>query len=234
MKTPSQHRLVAIVGGSGAGKGWLAGRLGLLLGGQAGRLSLDDFYHDRSSISPGRRARLNFDSPDAIDWELARQTFHDCRAGRPARLPRYDFITHSRLPATTACSPRPLVLVEGLSLLVHADVREFFDLKVYLDCPSDLRLQRRLTRDVAERGRSPESVRSQFDGTVAPMHALHVEPQRRWADVILTQPFRREHVRQLSERLWTLLTDTAPLPAWMRVPFHHELLNLLECHDTQS
>jgi len=231
MKTLPENHLVAIVGGSGAGKGWLAERLGRLLGEQSCQLSLDNFYLDHSSVAPDRRERLNYDSPHAIDWNRAEQTLRDCKAGRTTQVPQYDFATHRRLPAATRWQPRPLVLVEGLSLLVRAPVRELFDLKIYLDCPPELRLCRRLTRDVAERGRTSAAVKRQFRTTVAPMHDRYVEPQQQWADVILAQPFRKADVLRLASRLWTLLTGAAPLQAWMRVPFHHELLTLLECHD---
>ncbi|HXA15241.1 MAG TPA: hypothetical protein VNW23_08960, partial [Opitutaceae bacterium] len=130
--------------------------------------------------------------------------------------------------------PKPLVLVEGLSLLLRAPVRQLFDLTIYLDCPPELRLQRRLTRDVAERGRSPDTVKRQFRSTVAPMHARYVEPQQKWADLILSQPFRKIDILHLGNRLWALLTAASPLQSWMRIPFHSRLLNLLECHDNTT
>lgn len=231
MKTTPSNRLVAIVGGSGAGKGWLVERLGRLLGEQACHLSLDDFYRDRASLAPSRRGCLNFDNPHAIDWNRAEQTLRDCQAGRITQVPRYDFASHRRLPAGALLQPKPLVLVEGLSLLVRPPVRHLFDLKIYLDCPLGLRLRRRLSRDVTERGRKPDEVKRQFRSTVAPMHARYVEPQRRWADLVLAQPFRKTDILQLAERLWSLLCAGSPLQSWMRVPFQSQLLNLLECHD---
>jgi uridine kinase len=231
MSPKPSNRLVAIVGGSGAGKGWLAGRLGVLLGEHACHLSLDSFYRDRSDLSPGRRGRLNFDSPEAIDWNRAEQALHDCRAGRTTQVPCYDFITHSRLKAAVPWTPRPLVLVEGLSLLDRAPLRPLFDLAIFLDCPAHLRLRRRLARDVAERGRSPGAVKRHFWNTVSPMHARYVERQRMWADLVLTQPFRRPDLHQLADRLWALMTAVSPLQGWMRIPFHNELLTVLESND---
>ncbi len=231
MKNVRSNHLVAIVGGSGAGKGWLVERLGRLLGEQACHLSLDSFYRDRTHLAPSRRKGPNFDSPCAIDWDRAEKALHDCQAGRATQVPCYDFITHRRLPAAVPWQPKPLVLVEGLSLLLRVSIRRLFDLKIYLDCPPELRLRRRLLRDVAERGRSAGAVKHQFRTTVTPMHARYVEPQQQWADLILAQPFRKTDVLQLASRLWTLLTATSPLQAWMRIPFHSELLNLLECHD---
>lgn len=234
MSVAPTPRLIAIVGGSGAGKGWLVDRLSRLLGQQACHLSLDSFFRDRSHLPVRRRERLNFDSPRAIDWERAGETLRDCRAGRVTEVPRYDFATHRRLPESATWLPRPLVLVEGLSLLVRAPIRRLFDLKIYLDCPSDLRFRRRLARDVAERGRSPASVRRQFQETVSPMHALHVEPQQRWADLVLAQPYHKADLLRLADRLWNLLTAYSPLQSWMRIPFRRELLNQFDHHDSRN
>ena len=230
--TPNpDNQLVAIVGGSGAGKSWLTERLVRLLGEQACYIALDDFYHDHSDLPVDRRAELNFDTPAAIDWQQAKQTLQDCQAGRPTRMPRYDFGTHQRLPSTDWWQPKPLALVEGLPLLVHAPIRELFTFKIYLDCPTELRLQRRLDRDVTDRGRTPDSVIRQFENTVNPMHALHIEPQQQWADIVLAQPFRKADLKRLANRLWLLLTDVSPLPEWLRLPFHSELFHHLEFYD---
>ena len=232
-KTPQNH-MIAIVGGSGAGKGWLVERLRRLLGERACHLPIDNFYRDRTNVVPGRRGSLNFDTPSAIDWARAEQAMRNCRDGRIARVPRYDFLAHRRLARATTLEPTPLVIVDGLSLLVHPPVRHLFDLKIYLDCPPGLRLRRRLASDVAERGRSAATVKRQFRSTVAPMHARFVEPQRQWADVILAQPFRKPDLILLADRLWALLSAASPLKEWMRVPFRSELLNLLEYHENPT
>ena len=234
MNTTTSNHLVAIVGGSGSGKGWLAERLGRLLGEQACHLSLDSFYRDRSHLAHRLRGRLNFDTPGAIDWTGAEQALRDCQAGRDTRVPRYDFTTHSRMDADVPLQPRPLVLVDGHLLLVRAAVRRLFDLKIYLDCPPGVRLRRRMNRDVVERGRSSAEARRQFRSTVAPMHARYVESQQRWADVVLSHPFRKPDILALADRLWVLLTAASPLQTWMRIPFNSELLTLLECNDPIS
>jgi uridine kinase len=190
-------KLIAIVGGSGAGKTWLADRLQQACGAAAGRLSLDDFYRDRSHLSPVRRAAINFDHPRAIDWPLVLQALRACREGRLARLPRYSFTTHTRLHQQEEWLPSSLVLMDGLWLFCRPTVRELFDLRIFLACATQLRLERRLARDVAERGRSAEAVREQFWKTVAPMHDQFVAPQARWADVILTEPPSEEEVQRL-------------------------------------
>lgn len=199
MKMINRTRLVAITGGSGAGKTWLAGWLQRALGTSAARLSLDNFYLDRSRLPREERAEINFDHPDAMDWPLFAQVLDDCRRGQPTRVPRYNFVTHTRLPVWDNFVPAPLLLVEGLWLLWQPHIRDRFDLKIFIDCADRLRLERRLARDVAERGRSAESVRTQFWKTVAPMHDQFVAPQAKYADIILQTPVANRELRGLVE-----------------------------------
>lgn len=197
MKSERPFRLIAIVGGSGAGKTWLANRLQQAAGHEAGRLSLDDFYRDRSNLAPVRRSAINFDHPRAIDWPLLLRVLRDCRAGRMTRLPRYNFVSHTRRHDPDAWLPSASILVEGLWLFLRPAVREMFDLKIFLACATPLRLERRLARDVAERGRTADAVREQFWKTVAPMHERFVAPQARWADIILTEPPSEKEIQRL-------------------------------------
>src|SRR5215475_2894614 len=117
--------MVAIVGGSGAGKSWLAERLQRSFKASARRLSLDDFYLDRSHLPPARRASLNFDNPGAIDWDCFETALQKLASGKPARVPLYDFETHSRVPRNRIFKPKPILLVEGLWLLRRRSVRRF-------------------------------------------------------------------------------------------------------------
>ena len=178
MKRTSQPLLVAIVGGSGSGKSWLAERLQALLGRRARCVSLDDFYRDRSHLSPRRRATLNFDHPRAIDWESVETVLQKLAAGEPAKLPSYDFRTHCRRSRLKVLRPASVVLVDGLWLLRRPAIRRLFQCRVFIACPGKVRLRRRLNRDMALRARSEESVRRQFRSTVQPMHARFVEPQK--------------------------------------------------------
>lgn len=189
---------MAIVGGSGSGKSCLADELKAALGASAGRLSLDDFYRDRSHLSPDRRARINFDDPKAIDWVLFERILNCCRHGRKTRIPSYDFNTHSRLTESKTLMPKPILLVDGLWLLHFRRIRRFFELRIFIDCPAKLRLQRRLARDAAERGRSAKSVREQFRKTVEPMHCEFVAPQTRWADIVFGGDWDNEEVKSVA------------------------------------
>ncbi|HVU33649.1 MAG TPA: uridine-cytidine kinase [Opitutaceae bacterium] len=223
MSATNDNLLIAIVGGSGAGKTWLVGRLCAILGEKACHLALDDFYRDRSHLPPSRRARLNFDVPHAIDWSDAGRVLRAGRAGTSTAVPQYDFATHSRRAETRRWSPAPVVLVEGLWLLRPPEVRRLFDLSIFLDAPENLRFSRRLARDTAERGYAPAAVRSRIQASVTPMHARYVEPQRRWADVVLAQPFQAADADRLAAALWPLLSARGVLPCGGRETFRNDL-----------
>jgi uridine kinase len=232
MNGASTVQLVAVVGGSGAGKGWLIARLCQLLGEDACHLQLDDFYRDRSHLPPGRRARVNFDVPQAIDWEWAARVLRDCRSGRSTTLPCYDFATYSRIDRTTAWTPRPIVLVDGLWLLRPPAVRALFHLKIFLDTPPKVRCTRRLARDVAERGYTRDTVERQLRTAVVPMHERYVEPQKKWADLVLAHPFVVTQLAALADRLCDLLERGAPRAARERPAFREELTALLTHHES--
>lgn len=193
--------LVAIVGGSGSGKTWLAEKLCAALGRSATRLSLDDFYRDRSRVPLTRRARINFDHPRAIDWALFERVLARCLAGLPARVPRYDFGTHARRAEWRQLRPRRIVLVDGLWLLHRRGLRRLFGASVFLECPAATRLKRRLARDLLNRGRTAASVRAQFRATVSPMHARYVQPQVRWAQQVIREIPTDCRVKELAEWL---------------------------------
>jgi uridine kinase len=188
--------IVAIVGGSGAGKSWLADKLTAALAPDAAGLSLDDFYRDRSHLSEARRARLNFDHPRAIDWAALEKALRRCLAGFPTALPCYDFASHCRLRKVRILKPKPIVIVEGLWLLRRPAIRRLFGFRVFLECPVRIRLRRRLDRDRRSRGRTGSSVKNQFWSTVEPMHERHVAPQSKFADLVLSgRPSSRDVAR---------------------------------------
>jgi uridine kinase len=228
MKSRTKSCLIAIVGGSGAGKSWLADQLHRIIGKGVSRLSLDDFYRDRSSLAPTRRDKINFDHPRAIDWPSVEQVLRDCQSGRPAHLPRYDFSTHTRSSHADLWQPTPLIIMDGLWLLHRPAVRRRFDFRIFIDCPARLRLRRRLERDATERGRTPASVRRQFSTTVAPMHQRYVEPQARWADVVLTSPIDGAELHQLADRIARPIMRDWLYRTWMRQPFEAALRTVKE------
>jgi len=193
--------LVAIVGGSGSGKSWLASRLEKSLSGRAGRISLDDFYRDRSHLSPGQRIRINFDNPGAIDWAEFKKVLASLAKGRSVRNPAYDFTTHSRRSHWRILKPKEVMLVEGLWLLRSPSLRRYFDLKIFLECCQSTRLRRRLDRDLKSRGRTRASVLQQFRTTVQPMHQKFIESQKKWADMVLPESFSGREASLLSRNI---------------------------------
>ena len=145
----------------------------------------DSYYRDLSQLPLEERRKFNFDHPDALDTPLLVQHLQELRQGHSVQIPEYDFATYCRLPQTRTVGPRPVVILEGILILVEPTLRALIDLKIYVDTDADLRLIRRIERDIAERGRTIQSVIEQYMGTVRPMHLEFVEPSKRYADVII-------------------------------------------------
>lgn len=182
-------RFIVIAGGSGSGKSRLAGRLQQALGPRTSLITLDHFYHDLAHLPLAERDLVNFDHPDAIDWPAVQAVVASLKSGLTAEIPRYDFATHTRLERGDRLDATPWVVLEGLWPLKCEAIRSACTLSVFIDCPSDVRLCRRIARDTLERGRSEESVRRQYVDFVAPMHELHVQPQLGDADLVFGPDF---------------------------------------------
>lgn len=213
MNTETTCKLIALTGGSGAGKTWLADRLCREFGDEAMPLSLDDFYRDLSHLNASEREKTNFDHPDAIDWPLFEDVLRKLKNGVTVSAPHYDFVSHTRLTEWESRTPAPLIVVEGLWLLWHPPVRQLFDLRVFLDCVQSLRWQRREARDLEERGRTPDSIRKQFWNVVAPMHDRFVEEQKAWADVLIEQSITQTEFGRLAAAIRALRTGPLPTPS---------------------
>ncbi|ABI64340.1 uridine kinase [Maricaulis maris] len=183
--TPPETRLVAIVGGSASGKTRLAHAIADAAP-DGYVIKEDDYYLDAASLANFDPATFNFDEPAAKDHGLLMSHLAALKAGQAVDIPQYDFTTHSRAPQTRHCRPASLIVVEGLHAVASEALASVFDLIVYVSATRPVRFERRLQRDVAERGRTPESVKHQFDTIVEPMHTLHVEPQKPLADLIVT------------------------------------------------
>jgi uridine kinase len=204
--------VLGISGGSGAGKTVLANALVQMFT-QVCLLDLDSYYLDRRDLSPEARRHLNFDEPAAIDVRLLLRHLTHLRKGAEITKPIYSFATHSRVGASHV-SPAPLVIIEGLHVLWWPTLRRHFDVKVYVDCPADIRLLRRIDRDTRERGRSAKSILDQHIATVRPMHDKYVEPCRQHADVIVTSDPLERALTMIAARLrqlgFTALSQISP------------------------
>jgi len=180
--------IIGISGGTGSGKTTVANRiLETVSADEVVFIQQDLYYRNLKDMPLDYRNAANFDHPDALDNDLLINHLKKLRAGEPVELPIYDFRTHSRLPATTRIESKPIVILEGILIFAEARLREQLDIKVFVDTPDDIRFIRRLRRDIAERGRTMDSVIEQYVATVRPMHMQFVEPSKRYADVIIPE-----------------------------------------------
>jgi uridine kinase len=180
--------IIGISGGTGSGKTTVANRiLESVSANEVVFIQQDLYYRDLKDMPLDYRNAANFDHPDAVDNELLINHLKKLNAGEPVELPIYDFKTHSRLPATTRVEPKRIVIVEGILIFAEPRLLEQMDIKIFVDTPDDLRFIRRLRRDIAERGRTLDSVIDQYIATVRPMHMQFVEPSKRFADVIIPE-----------------------------------------------
>ncbi len=183
-----QPVLIGVAGGSGSGKTTVSQAILERVGRE--RIAFvqhDAYYRDRSHLPFEERVRLNYDHPDSLETDLLVAHLKELRAGRVVEMPQYDFAKHVRKKETRRLEPQPLILVEGILIFVDRALREMFDIKIFVDTDADLRLLRRLQRDIAERGRTMESVIHQYLETVRPMHLEFVEPSKRYADLIIPE-----------------------------------------------
>ena len=180
--------VVGVAGGSGSGKTTVVRRIVETLGdGQVTVLEHDRYYRDRNDLRFEERAALNYDHPDSLETDLLVRHVATLRAGGTVDVPVYDFARHARQRTTDRRAPRRAIIVEGILIFTDAALRELMDVKVFVDTDDDTRFIRRLQRDLAERGRTVQSVIDQYLGTVKPMHLDFVEPSKRYADIIIPQ-----------------------------------------------
>ena len=179
---------IGVAGGTGSGKTTVANEILRRVGiHRIVTVNQDRYYHDLAHLDEARRIHHNFDHPAAIEEQLLVEHIRSLKHCQPADLPVYDFTRHVRTDATETAPPKPVILIEGILVLALPALRDLLDVKIFVDTDSDLRFIRRLRRDMAERGRSLDSVVEQYQSTVRPMHLEFVEPSKRWADVIIPE-----------------------------------------------
>lgn len=200
--THDRPLLIGIAGGSGSGKTTIAMAVMEEIGeGQAAHIAHDAYYRHQPEVPFEERAKVNYDHPNSLETELLIEHLAELRAGNSVEVPEYDFSEHLRQSDWRTVEPRPVIIVEGILILAEADLREMLDLKVYVDTDPDLRILRRLERDIAERGRSRESVVAQYQDTVRPMHLQFVEPSKRYADLIIPHGYNSSAVGTLVQMI---------------------------------
>ena len=178
--------VIGIAGGTGSGKTTVVNQIiQELPEGEVCVISQDSYYKDTSHLPFDKRAKINFDHPKAIDFDLLVAHLKELKKGNAIEQPIYSFIEHNRTKETITMYPKKVIIVEGILILTHTDIRELFDIKLYVHADSDERLIRRLRRDMSERGRDLDEVINRYQNTLKPMHQQFIEPTKEFADIII-------------------------------------------------
>ncbi len=178
--------IIGIAGGTGSGKTTVVHQImNELPQTEVGIISQDSYYKENKGLSFEERALINFDHPRAIDFDLLVSHLKELKEGRTVEQPVYSFVTHNRTDDTVITHPRKVMIVEGILILANPELREMFDVKIFVHADSDERLIRRLKRDIAERGRDMEEVLNRYQNTLKPMHQQFIEPTKAFADIII-------------------------------------------------
>ena len=199
--------VIGVAGGSGSGKSTLVSKLQeAFLGEDVTMLCHDFYYKERSELTYEERTRLNYDHPQAFDTEMLVEHIKSLKNNLPIEHPVYSFVEHNRTSETVTVMPSKVVIVDGILIFENKELRDLMDIKVYVDTDADVRLARRILRDVCDRGRSMQSVIDQYITTVKPMHEEFVEPSKKYADVIIPEGgFNSVAVRMLIQNIRSLI-----------------------------
>lgn len=186
MNTLGANIVIGIAGGTGSGKTTLAKKIQSLLGDQAIIIEQDAYYKDFSYLSSEEKALVNFDNPDSIDFQQLCADISTLKNGENIQKPIYDFKTHSRQANSILISPKTVIIVEGILIFTQESLNDLYDFKIYVDVQDDIRILRRIERDIQERGRTFTSVKQQYLSSAKPMHEKFVEPSKYHADIIVS------------------------------------------------
>jgi uridine kinase len=201
--------VVGIAGGTGSGKTTVAHKLASAMpAGRCVTIEHDAYYRDQSHLSPEERATINYDHPASLESPLLATHLRELRGGRAVEVPIYDFANHTRRAETRAVAPARVIVVEGILVFSEPALREQMDIRIFVDTDADIRLMRRIRRDLEHRGRTFQSVRDQYYATVRPMHLEYVEPSKRWADLIIPEGGdNRVALDIVLGRLWQIVNE---------------------------
>jgi len=180
--------VIGIAGGTGSGKSTVARNIVSQMPNETiAIIDYDSYYKDRQDLTFEERCQLNYDHPDSLETALLVEHIRKLKAGESVEVPIYDFKTHSRSKETRPVSPTQILVVEGILTFVEKALRDEFDMKIFVDTDADIRVFRRIRRDIEDRGRTFQSIREQYYNAVRPMHLQFIEPSKRWADVIFPE-----------------------------------------------
>ena len=179
-------KIIGVAGGTGSGKTTVVKKIVEALPPHyVAVVPLDSYYNDTSDMTDAERKAINFDHPDAFDWELLNKHVRQLKAGEAAEQPTYSYILSNRLPETVHVEPKPVILIEGIMTLVNKELRDMMDIRIFVDTDSDERLIRNIQRDVVERGRTVDMVIDRYLEVLKPMHEQFIEPSKKYADIII-------------------------------------------------
>ena len=179
--------VIGIAGGTGSGKTTLMNNLISRFQGDVTVLSHDNYYKRHDELTYEERTKLNYDEPDALETDLMAKHLDILRSGRSIDCPVYDFSAHNRSDKTIRIDPKPVIIVEGILIFENQELRDLMDIRIFVDTDADVRLCRRIKRDVEKRGRSLDSVLTQYQNTVKPMHERYVEPSKKFANLVVPE-----------------------------------------------
>jgi len=219
---PIPSFVVGIAGGTGAGKTTIARQVTESVEQAVTRFPLDNYYEDLTHLDVDERQAVNYDHPSAFEWELVREHLESLLSGQPIEMPQYDFGVHDRTDETVTVEPTDVVVVEGIFALHDPAVVDMLDLRLYVETDADVRILRRIRRDVVERDRDLEGVMEQYLGTVKPMHEQFVEPTRGRADIVIPEGANSVAVNLLSEKVQAEMQGEA-VRRWERAELEESL-----------
>ncbi|MGB2483930.1 MAG: uridine kinase [Flavobacteriaceae bacterium] len=201
--------IIGIYGGTGSGKTTIVNMIAShFSSNDIEIISQDSYYKDNSDISYEDRCKLNFDHPDAIDFNLLHKHLKNLRKGETVEQPIYDFKIHNRLKKTIQIKPKKILILEGILIMCHAEIRSIFDLKIFINANSKTRMERRIKRDIAERGRSRDEVLKRYIETLKPMHEKFIEPTKIYANYIIENQFDNKlNIDELLEKMKLYLNE---------------------------
>ncbi|MFC6824790.1 uridine kinase [Halopelagius fulvigenes] len=202
--------VIGIAGGTGAGKTTVARLITENVGESVTRIPLDNYYEDQSHLDVRERESVNYDHPSAFEWELLREQLSTLLEGRAIEMPQYDFEIHNRRDETVRVEPTDVVILEGILALYDEEINEMLDLRLYVETDADVRILRRIQRDVIDRGRDLEGVIDQYLSTVKPMHEQFIEPSKKHADLIIPEGANSVAVNLLEEKVQAEVGGDAP------------------------
>ena len=201
--------IIGIYGGTGSGKTTIVNMIAShFSSNDIEIISQDSYYKDNSDISYEDRCKLNFDHPDAIDFNLLHRHLKNLRKGETVEQPIYDFKIHNRLKKTIQIKPKKILILEGILIMCHAEIRSIFDLKIFINANSKTRMERRIKRDIAERGRTRDEVLKRYIETLKPMHEKFIEPTKIYANYIIENQFDNKlNIDELLEKMKLYLNE---------------------------